>query len=152
MDETAPIYSWERVDDLANENSDLCPELETVIRSFSSLSFQSFADVVRAHLMGVPGVNRIRIQSKTLAPNNAEDMFKLWKLLYEIEFLTPRAKDCTQPKGFTHIRPYADPTLVSASRWTDMQKYTWEIHPCYRSFLLEISNADKRRTGFPIIR
>lgn len=152
VDETALSYSSERVDDLVNENSDLCPELETVIRSFSSIDFQPSADTVRNHLLGVPGRGRITIQSKPLSANNKDDMFKLWKLLYEIEFLTPRAKDCTQPKGFMHIRPYADPTLVSASRWTDMQKYIWEIHPCYRSYLMDISNANRRMAGFPTIR
>ncbi|HJG85788.1 hypothetical protein [Pseudoflavonifractor capillosus] len=149
VDETALSYSTERVDDLVNENSDLCPELETVIRSFSSVDFHPSADEVRNHLLRVPGRGRISIQSKTLIAQNIDDMYKLWNLLYEIEFLTPRAKDCTQPKGFTHIRPYVDPTLVSASRWTDMQKFIWEIHPCYRSYLINISNASKKMIGFP---
>ena len=152
VDETALSYSTERVDDLVNENADLCPELDTVIRSFSSVDFHPSADTVRNHLLGVPGRGRITFQSKALCAGNQDDMYKLWKVLYEIEFLTPRAKDCTQAKGFTHIRPYTDPTLVSASRWTDMQKYIWEIHPCYRSYLLDISNSNKKMAGFPTIR
>lgn len=151
VDETSLSYSTERVDDLVNENSDLCPELETVIRSFSSVAFQPSADEVRKHLLGVPGRGRITIRSKALRSGNVDDMFELWNLLYEVEFLTPRAKDCTQPKGFTHIRPYTDLTLVSASRWNDMQKYIWEIHPCYRSYLLNISCSNKKMIGMPSV-
>lgn len=148
VEETALAYSKERVDDLVNESADLCPQLETVIRTFISVDFRPNAEDVRQLLLGVPGRGRIEISGKALIANNMDDMFKLWKILYDIEFLTPRAKDVTQSKGFTHIRPSKDSTLVSVSRWNDMQKYIWEIHPCYRSYLLDIRKQHKRMVGF----
>ena len=148
VEETALLYSSERVDDLVNESADLCPQLEIVIRSFTSVDFQASAEDVKTLLLGIPGKGRIVISGKALSAGNMDDMFKLWKILYDIEFLTPRAKDVTQPKGFTHIRPSTDSTLVSSARWNDMQKYIWEIHPCYRSYLIDIRNQNRKMIGF----
>lgn len=144
VEQTALQYSEERVDDLVNENSDLCPQLETVIRAFATISFQSSAEDVKELLLGVPGRGAITISGKAIKPDNMDDMFKLWGILYDIEFLTPRAKDNSQRKGFSHIRPYEDSTLVSAQRWNDMQKYIWEVHPCYRSYLINIWNKNRK--------
>ena len=148
VEQTALLYSQERVDDLVNENSDLCPQLETVIRAFASSNFKSEPDDVKQFLQGIPGRGCIMIGGLALKPANKEDTLKLWKLLYEIEFLTPRAKDVTQTKGYMHIRPSDDSTLVCESRWNDMQKYLWEVHPCYRSFLINIAQQNRRMAGF----
>ena len=144
VEQTALQYSQERFDDLINENADLCPQLETVIRAFSSISFQSSANDIKDFLLGIPGRGAITIAGKALQSGNMEDMFRLWRILFEIEFLTPRTKDNTQRKGYSHIRPSSDSTLVSAQRWNDMQKFIWEVHPCYRSFLIHIDNQNKR--------
>ncbi len=144
VEKTALQYSTERVDDLVNENSDLCPQLETVIRAFASIDFRSSVERIREFLLGIPGRGLITISGKAIQSGNMDDMFRLWSILYEIEFLTPRAKDYTQRKGYSHVRPSSDSTLVSAQRWNEMQKYDWEVHPCYRSFLINIQNQNKR--------
>lgn len=149
VEHTALAYSEQRVDDLVNENSDLCPELEVVIRSFASTDFQLDVEAVKKHLLTVPGWGAISIAGKPLSAGNEDDMFKLWEILYRIEFLNPRAKDNTQSKGYTHIRYTNDSTLVKSTRWNDMQKYIWEIHPCYRSFLLNIKKSNLRGTNLP---
>lgn len=143
VQDTSLNYSKECVHDVTTQNTDICDNLEAVIRSFVKIEFRSPADIVRRHLLGVPGQCDIRILEKHLKPNQIEDAFLLWSMLYNIGFINPRMPDNTQKKNFSFI-PY-DETLVSIARWNDMQKYEWEVHPCYRSFLIDIKNQNMKR-------
>ena len=86
------------------------------------------------HLKKVPSYASIRIQKEVMHQDNTEDALKIWHLLYNIEFLTPRIVDNTKISLCRYVRPSEDTTWVSWSRCNDMQKYVWDIHPCYRVF------------------
>lgn len=148
VQDTSLTYSKQCVHDVTTQNIDICNNMETVIRSFVRIEFRSPADKVRCHLLGVPGQCDIKILDKHLKPNQNEDTFLLWATLYNVGFINPRMPDNTQTKNYSFI-PY-DPTLVSIARWNDMQKYEWEVHPCYRSFLIDIKNQNKKRAIFDL--
>lgn len=139
---TALSYSEERVDDLVNQNLDMFDKIEPLIRSFSSASFEMQPEELRQHLGKFLGQGNIKFNGKTIVLLD-DKVIKIWDLLFNIGFITPRAQDNTQRRGFSFM-PY-DETLVSWTRWNDVQKYTWDIHPCYRAFLYSIKEEEKKR-------
>lgn len=134
VESTASDYSNERFNDIVSENKDICGEIETIIRSFADLDFELDAQAVLVHLKKVPSYASIRIQKEVMHQDNTEDALKIWHLLYNIEFLTPCIVDNTKISLCRYVRPSEDTTWVSWSRCNDMQKYVWDIHPCYRVF------------------
>lgn len=146
---TASIYSRERLSDIVAENKDICNEIETIIRSFVDLDFELEAQDVLKHLKKVPSYTSIKIHKKVMQPDNQDDALKIWYLLYNIEFLTPRIADNTRESLCRYIRPSEDTTLVSWSRWNDMQRYVWDVHPCYRVFLME-EHDNKQKMILPV--
>lgn len=144
VESTASAYSQERFSDIVAENKDICSQIETIIRSFVDLDFELEAKEVLVHLKKVPSYTSIKIQKRIMQPDNQEDALRIWHLLYNIEFLTPRIVDNTRASLCRYIRPSEDATLVSWSRWNDMQRYVWDVHPCYRVFLMdEYDNKQK---------
>lgn len=136
VESTAYAYSQERFSDIVSENSDICGQIETIIRSFIDLDFELEAKTVLEHLKRLPSITSIKMQKTVLHTDNQEDAFKIWHLLYNIEFLTPRIADNTKETQYRYIRPSEDTTLIMVSRWNDIQRYLWDVHPCYRAFLM----------------
>ena len=149
VESTASAYSQERFSDIVAENKDICSQIETIIRSFVDLDFELDAKAVLAHLKKVPSYTSIKIQKRIMQPDNQEDALRIWHLLYNIEFLTPRIVDNTRTSLCRYIRPSEDTTLVSWSRWNDMQRYVWDVHPCYRVFLMD-EHDNKQKAILPL--
>lgn len=137
VENTALSYSQERVNDLVNENEYLCPQLDVIIKSFYKVDFELQASELLTHLTNLPGTCRIEIKRNIVRHESEDDAFVIWKLLRDIEFFAPRLSDGRETRGFTHLRPNEDIALIGKSRWNDMNKYTWEIHPCYRAYLID---------------
>lgn len=112
VESTASAYSQERFSDIVAENKDICSQIETIIRSFVDLNFELEARVL-VQLKKVPSYTSIKIQKRTMQPDNQEDALRIWHLLYNIEFLTPRIVDNTRTSLCRYIRPSEDTTLVS---------------------------------------
>ena len=74
-------------------------------------------------LKRLPSITSIKMQKTVLHTDNQEDAFKIWHLLYNIEFLTPRIADNTKETQYRYIRPSEDTTLIMVSRWNDIQRY-----------------------------
>lgn len=129
-------YSTERVDDIVNENQRVCPQLKLIIKSFHQVNNVISATDLKDHISGLPGIGTIQCSNITYRKSDDLDMiFAIWKLLYDIQFLTPQRPDARQPRGFVHVRPWENPDLVSPRNWAEMQSYSWDIHPCYRSYI-----------------
>lgn len=141
-------YSSERVEDIAKEFSNDCKELRDIIDSFSKGKFTLSTEEVRGALSNLPTSFSIRLRGKTLSQSNSDHLFALWSFLHEVGFLNPRVIDDRQDKGFRHILHGEDPYFVSPSRWNEMQKVEWEVHPAFRSYLSKRKMDENSRIGF----
>ena len=145
VENTALIYSEERVRDLISQNQDFCTGLDHIIRSFSQEEkFDFSSEEIKVHLSNAFGGGNVTINRKTLHSNDSDDIFTLWDTLNNIGFLNAQTVDNRQTKFYSFL-PY-DKYLIRQSRCNDMQKYTWHIHPCYRSYLIDIQKNDRYRT------
>ncbi len=142
--DTLKIYSKERADDIARETAAECPQLKEVIRSFANMkfdrdSFKAGAETIMNHLTRLPGQTGIFLYGKSLGTTNKNDIFSLWRFLFDIGFFGARIETAfsnNRPKGFNHLMVLDTPDLISKDRWNEMQKCTWEINPAYRDFLI----------------
>ncbi|WP_158704699.1 P-loop ATPase, Sll1717 family [Ectopseudomonas mendocina] len=150
-----PNYSRERAGLVAGEYGAECPELLTVIRSFSKVnyahgSFLADSETIRKHLSAIQGALTITINGIALKSGSDDDVFKIWSLLFEAGFFYPRVSDNREKDGYRFVLPSDEPDLVCKKRWNDIQQALWEVHPVFRDFLIEDQKEHAARFGLPV--
>ncbi len=147
VEETSLAYSQERFNDLISQNKDFCTGLDHIVRSFSKENkFEFTTEEIRAHISSAIGAGRVTINKHNINTNNPDDIFILWDVLSNIGFLNTQTIDNRQAKRYSFLK--YDSSLIKMSRWNDLQKYTWHIHPCYRSYLIDIQKQESYRKLF----
>jgi hypothetical protein len=147
-------FSRQRVSLLAQEAEFDCPQIERVIRTFSDLeydhgSFKATSETVKGHLLRFCTNFGAQLYGQSLKSGDEDDVFRLWKYLFDVGFLNARVADDREKDGYRHVFPREDPNYVSKSRWNDMQATAWEIGPSYRDFLMSLQQERAARTGLP---
>jgi hypothetical protein len=131
-------YSKDRAEDLAIEMGHACPAFLDIVRAFSAMEFEVDFETLRGFLKRIPSRFGVTINGNVLNPEKDSSVLLLLSLLHEADFINPRVDDATQPRGFRHISFLDDPHLVEKSRWNELQKMVWEIHPAFRTYLLAL--------------
>lgn len=154
VEKVMPIYSEERVDDLKRECDLECPQIKDVIRSFSDIQYDEGAFTLHPQttadfLNSLSSRFSINLLGKTIRHDDKDTVFSLWRFLHEIGFLNARISDSRKEKGYRHITPEEDPELISAARWNEMQSITWEVHPSYRDYLINVAKEKQFSFGLP---
>jgi hypothetical protein len=139
-------YSEERVTDLAIEVGRDCSDFKEVVRTFADLDFEVSFEELRKHLMKIPSRFGVMIRGKTMRPDDDSSVLPLLGLLYEAGVVNARVMDSREPKGFRHINFADEPHLITKARWNDLQAIRWEVHPAFRTYLLDVG-ADKAHGG-----
>lgn len=135
-------YSEECLRDLAMEVGRDCPVFEEVVRTFADLPFDLPFDRLKKHIATIPSRFSVSVRGATLQPDSNSDLLRLLAVLWESGFINPRVIDERRAKSFRHILYRDDPNLVSPARWNELQTTTWEVHPAFRTWLLDVQ-ADK---------
>lgn len=141
-EETMHGYSAECLRDLAMEVGRDCPVFEEVARTFSSLPFDIPFSDLQKHLASMPSRFSVTVRGSALQPHNNHDVLRLLSVLWEAGLMNPRVEDDRQKKAYRHILHRDDPNLVTPARWNDLQNTLWEVHPAFRTWLLDLQ-ADK---------
>jgi len=63
--------------------------------------------------------------------------------LNNIGFINAQTVDNRQSKQYSFL-PYKK-SFIKLSHWNELQKLSWHIHPCYRSYLIELKKQDGYR-------
>lgn len=142
-------YSNERVSDLCNEFSQDCETLRSAIDSFSDIAFETDFDMLLGHLRTIGSRFGFVIRHKVVKPENDESALEALRFFHETGFINPRVSDARQPRGFRHISFIEDPNLIAKENWATLRAATWEIHPAFRSYLLNRKEAAAARIGAP---
>lgn len=130
-----PIYSLERVNDVYSEYSIDCKNIREVILTFMDVQFVvEFRDLLD-HLKIIPSTGSTVVRGKILNPNSEGDALLMLGLLHEIGFINPRVVDKNKPRGFNHVTFEKNPYFTRGTNKGELYNSTWEIHPAFRSFL-----------------
>lgn len=133
------IYSRERLDDLVGEFSPDCSEIRKLVESFIDIPFESDFETIRNHLKSIGSAFSLTIRGQTIQPGNDDHAIIALRLLHETGLLNARIPDSRMPKHFRHIVFSEEPNFVEVSNWNELQATRWEIHPAFRSRLIELS-------------
>lgn len=139
-------YSEERVSDLAIEVGRDCPSFKEVVMSFAGLAFDLDFEQLRAHLSTLPSRFSLIIRSKAVQVEDKSGPLAILGVLFEAGVVNARVRDSQAPKGFRHVNFADDPHLITPARWNDLQAMRWEVHPAFRTYLLDLDKA-KERSG-----
>lgn len=133
------IYSKERIEDLIGEFSPDCSSIRKLVESFANLRFILGFEEIRKHLKTVGSAFSLVIRGTIVSPENDRLAIIALQFLHETGFLNARVPDSRQHKEFRHITFADEPNFVEYSNWNELQRVSWEIHPAFRSRLIEIS-------------
>ncbi|MBH2010958.1 MAG: hypothetical protein I8H71_14755 [Xanthomonadaceae bacterium] len=139
------VYSKERIDDLVSEFILDCPAIRKLIESFADIPFESDFETIREHLKRVGSAFSLLIRGATIQPGSDELAIMTLQFLHETGFLNARLPDARQPKQFRHVLFSDEPNFVEYSNWNELQAAQWEVHPAFRSRLIELSRNKQAR-------
>lgn len=139
-------YSLERARYLEAEVGNECAAFMDVLRTFSFLAHEIDFESLRQHLSTLPSRFGVVLRGSTLHPGE-DSVIPLLHLLYEVGFLNARVPDPTRTREFSHVTHADEPHLVSKERWNDLQAVRWEVHPAFRTFLLDAREQSGRYPG-----
>ncbi len=139
------IYSKERIDDLVGEFAPDCPEIRKLVESFTDIPFESDFETIRDHLKRVGSSFSLVIRGTTIQPGSDELAMSALQLLHEVGFVNARVPDTRQHKKFRHVQFSDEPNFVEYANWNELQAAQWEIHPAFRSRLIELSRNKQAR-------
>ncbi len=150
--EVMPQFSETVSGQVAQEVERECPQAGEIIREFAfadydEIGFTLTADAAKSSFKRILSRTGVTLFGRLLRQDSEDDLFDLWRLFYAIGFLSARVSDSTQQNGFAYLSPAHEPRLISKSRWNDMQKVLWEVHPAYRDYLIAKQVQRQRETG-----
>ncbi|WP_265595946.1 hypothetical protein [Verrucomicrobium sp. BvORR106] len=134
-------YSRECAESLNIEFGEICNNLTEIIKLFAGRDFEWDFEDLRIFLRDIPSRFNIRVYGVSLQPNSDDSALTLLSILHEADFINPRKKDPSKPRGFDHISFLDDPQLVQRDRWNELQALTWDIHPVFRSYLISFTRT-----------
>ncbi|WP_154662542.1 P-loop ATPase, Sll1717 family [Solimonas flava] len=152
LDAAMPDFSMGRVEYLSNESESECPSIKAIVERlafipFDQGSFKASFEILRNYCHSIPSTGAHSIFNRALKPQDDDSFLLLLQLLFDLGVLNARISDVREKDGYRHIKPEESPSLVSKSRWTDLQKIVWEVNPAYRDFLLRVQANDAARQG-----
>jgi hypothetical protein len=132
-----PTYSSNCATDISNEYSKECSKFINLLKEICRIRWVSDAQPLLDALSKIPSAFSLEIRGIVMRPGDRSHAFLIWSLLYESGVINARIEDDTKPRGFYHVMFREQPLLVSEGEWNTMQKFQWEIHPAFRTFLIQ---------------
>lgn len=141
----APRFSRHLMELLIKEYEVDFPSAKTVYQAFAGHPFAIPAEDVLKILRNIIGANHVVVRGVTLNRIQSTHVFLLWRMLHETGFLNPYVADDRMRKGYRHISFQDEDSLIADSNYEMMKRYTWEIHPAYKSYLYSLSEDEVHR-------
>jgi hypothetical protein len=131
-------FSKSRIDNLAEEYQQICPQIKSVIQDFAIKTLFSFQEVIEA-LKKSPSSRSTVVYGVALTPNLNESGVALLSVLHMANFINPREE--LGNGRYVHKEFSKHPDFVSMDNWQELEKHSWEIHPTFHSFVSQNKSA-----------
>lgn len=122
-------FAEERVQNIIDEYSGICPQIGEVIKDLTKQNNYSFTEVV-ALLKSAPAKRSLLIDGVAAKQDN-DSAIKLLRLLHMACFINPRVDS---DDIYKHLNYAEYPNLIDLAKLNDLQKYSWQIHPTFHSY------------------
>jgi hypothetical protein len=147
-----PTFSTQIAQKFGQEVAIECPQTLEILRTFAGVYYDSGGFTMSSqqaleHFKASLSRFSVYLYGYSLNQQRESDIFELWRFFYISGVLNGRVTDVDEPQGYRHLDPESDPTLVSKSRWNELQGIVWEMNTAYRDFLIGIQEEQQSRFG-----
>lgn len=133
-------FGAQRIENIADEYGQICPQIKEIVNDLTVQNVYSFAEIIDT-LKKMPSRRATQIDGIAMQPSN-EHATELLKLLHMACFINPRIDAADE---YAHFNYNEYPNIVSISKFNELQKYSWQIHPTFHSYAAEQRKKDKFR-------
>ncbi|NWE29583.1 P-loop ATPase, Sll1717 family [Pseudomonas gingeri] len=131
-------FSRERVENISTEYQQICPQINTVIKSVCTRTIFSFEQIIEL-LKQAPSARAVEVDGVRLKPGDRSSALRLLAVLHMANFLNPRVQ---KGERYEHLLFSDSPGLINDDNWNEMQSYQWEIHPAFHSYVNQQKNRN----------
>lgn len=131
-------FGAQRIENIADEYGQICPQIKEVLNDLTVQNIYSFAELIE-HLKKVPSRRATQIDGIAMQSTN-EHATELLRILHMACFINPRIDVADE---YAHFNYNEHPEIVNISKYNELQKYSWQIHPTFHSYASEQRKRDK---------
>lgn len=137
-------YGNERVENIVDEYAGICPQIKEIIEDLVGKQTYSFNEIMEI-LLAAPSRRAVQIDGIAMRSEN-DFAIQLLRLLHMACFINPRLENQDE---YVHLNYNDYPDLIDLSKLNDLQKYKWQVHPTFYSYLDDVKKR-KRHSMFQI--
>lgn len=135
-------FSTDRVNNIYNEYSQICPQIKEIMKDFSEKDIYKFKEIVDL-IKSMPSRRAIQIDNISInSPPTKEQEVRILKLLHMACFLNPKEES---GDSYNHLNYNDYPDLLTINNYSALQKYKWQIHPAFHTYMAEERKGKKYR-------
>jgi len=133
-------FGKQRIENIVDEYGQICPQIAEVVNDFCDKTTYTFSEILDL-LKKVPSRRATSIDGVAMQPTN-DHCIDLLRILHMACFINPRIGP---DDNYDHLNYIDYPALVDISKFSDLQKYTWQIHPTFHNYAVEQRNRKRFR-------
>ncbi|MFM5783187.1 P-loop ATPase, Sll1717 family [Aeromonas caviae] len=133
-------FGTQRIENIVDEYGQICPQIKEVINDLTVHYTYSFSEIMEI-LLKVPSRRATQIDGIAMQPIN-EHAINLLHLLHMACFINPRLDSDDEYKHFNY-NEYPD--IIDISKFNDLQRLSWQIHPTFHAYVAEQQKKDRFR-------
>ena len=130
-------YGSDRIANIVDEYGQICPQIGEVINDLCLQNSYTFLEIMD-FMKKAPSRRATQIDGIAMQSTN-EHALQLLKILHMACFINPRLDADDEYMHFNHGEY---PDLVDISKFNDLQRYSWQVHPTFHTYA-----AEERRTA-----
>lgn len=125
-------FGSQRIENIADEYGQICPQIKEIVNDLTEQNNYTFMELME-QLLKMPSRRATLIDGIAMRPEN-EHAIELLRILHMACFINPRLDADDEYKHFN----YNDyPNIVNMTRFNDLQRYSWQIHPTFHTYAAE---------------
>lgn len=125
-------FGTQRIDNIVDEYGQICPQIREVINDLTEKTTYAFIDILDL-LKKTPSRRATIIDGIAMQPTN-EHAIDLLRILHMACFINPRIGT---DDNYDHLNYNDYPNIVDMAKFNDLQKYMWQIHPAFYTYVVE---------------
>lgn len=134
-------FGTQRIENIFDEYGQICPQIKEVISDLTIKTNYSFNEIIDL-LKKTPSRRSTLIDGIAMQQTN-EHAIELLRLLHMACFINPRIGP---DDNYDHLNFNEHPDLVDIAKFNDLQKYTWQIHPTFHTYVTSEQKKNFFRT------
>lgn len=133
-------FGTQRIDNIVDEYGQICPQIREVINDLTEKFTYDFIELIDL-LKKTPSRRATLIDGISMQQKN-EHAIELLRILHMACFINPRIGP---DDDYDHLNYNDYPNIVDLAKFNDLQKYTWQIHPTFHTYVVEQQKKSRFR-------